>query len=100
MAGDLFREPPSLEFDPSLVEGFVVDPVRYWAETSPDKIALISRTVELSYSAIEKRTNQLAHTIRTHGIKPGDRVAFVMPRGHQAILTLIAILKTGAAYVP
>ena len=87
-------------FDASLAAGFVFEPLAQWAASQPDKLALVGRGVELTYSALERRTNQIALALTAKGIGRGDRVSFVLPRGHQAILLLIGILKTGAAYVP
>jgi non-ribosomal peptide synthetase-like protein len=80
--------------------GFVFDPLRYWANVDPLRTALRAAGITWSYRVVEERTNQIAHALQALGVRPGDRVAFILPRGQEAILLLIAILKTGAAYVP
>ena len=42
----------------------------------------------------------MAHLLTDHGVGPGDRVALLMPRSAEAIVAILAVLKTGAAYLP
>ncbi|MEI7986635.1 MAG: amino acid adenylation domain-containing protein, partial [Armatimonadota bacterium] len=79
---------------------FVFEPIAYWATHAPTKLAVVADGVEWSYDEFDRKTNQLAATLKTAGIKPQDRVAFVLPRGPNAVLLLVSILKAGAAYVP
>jgi non-ribosomal peptide synthetase-like protein len=62
--------------------------------------AVVSLGLAWSYAELEASTNRLARALRARGIGRGDRVAFVLPRGPETVQLLIAILKTGAAYVP
>ncbi|HTQ11331.1 MAG TPA: amino acid adenylation domain-containing protein, partial [Fimbriimonadaceae bacterium] len=88
------------EFDPTLTEGFVFDPLALQARKTPNKPALVSRGLSLTYAELEAKTNQVARALAARGVEPGDRIGFVLPRGPQAIVLLIGILKSGAAYVP
>ncbi len=90
----------SLSLFPSAMTGFVTDPIAQWATLTPEKTALLATGLELSYSELERQTNQIARALATRNIGRGDRVAFVLSRGPQTILLLIGILKCGAAYVP
>ncbi len=76
------------------------DPLAEWAQKTPDKPAIVSRSIALTYSELEAKTNQVARALAARGIGVGDRVSFVLPRGPQTIVLLIGILKSGAAYVP
>lgn len=93
---------PSLESltvgDPTSL--FVFEPLRNWAELAPERIALVATGVEWTYGELESRTNRVARALARLGVKRGDRVAFVLPRGPEAIVTLLGILKAGGAYVP
>ena len=93
-------EHPTVATDGGLAHQYVFEPLARWAEVHPDKPFIVSSEVEWSYADVELRTNRLASALRAVGIKHGDRVAFVLPRGPKTILAIIAILKVGAAYVP
>ena len=87
-------------FDPSLMEGFVTDPLASWANADPNRVAIVARGVSLTYSELERRTNRIARSLRKLGVGNGDRVAFVLNRGVRTIQLVMGILKSGAAYVP
>ncbi len=70
------------------------------ATHSPDAPAVVSGQHSLSYAALNRRANQLAHHLIALGIGPEDRVALCLPRSLDMISTLLGILKAGAAYVP
>jgi amino acid adenylation domain-containing protein len=54
----------------------------------------------LSYQELEGKSNQLAHLLTDKGIKPNDIVGVALNRSLELVITLIAILKSGAAYLP
>ncbi|WP_231878971.1 non-ribosomal peptide synthetase [Collimonas arenae] len=54
----------------------------------------------LSYTDLNQRANQLARLLRTHGAGPEQIVAIAVPRSLELVVALLAILKTGAAYLP
>lgn len=53
-----------------------------------------------SYAELEQQSNQLAHALAAKGIGPSHRVALFFPRSPQMVIAMLAVLKTGAAYVP
>lgn len=67
---------------------------------TPNKIALIFEDSRLTYNELNQKANQLAHTLISLGVKPGNVVAVLLNRSLEMIIALIAILKTGAAYLP
>ncbi len=67
---------------------------------SPDAIALVHGDVQISYAALDRRANQLAHTLQQHGVGPESLVAVQLNRDPALIVALLAVLKAGAAYLP
>lgn len=70
------------------------------AGLAPEATALRFQQLTVSYNALNKRANQIAHYLQGEGIKPGDFVGICLDRSPDLIAALLAILKTGAAFVP
>ncbi|MEU5711418.1 MULTISPECIES: non-ribosomal peptide synthetase [Streptomyces] len=70
------------------------------ARATPDAVALEDGDTTLSYRELDERANRLAHVLRASGAAAGTRVGICLPRSHDMVVALFAILKTGAAYVP
>ena len=56
--------------------------------------------LSMTYHELDDAANRLAHFLVAHGAGPGQRVAVQFSRSAEAIMTILAVLKTGAAYVP
>ncbi|WP_408030920.1 non-ribosomal peptide synthetase, partial [Tenacibaculum xiamenense] len=67
---------------------------------TPDFIAVVYSDESLSYSELDKQSNQLAHYLREQGVKPDDLVGLCLRRGLDMIVGILGILKSGGAYVP
>ncbi|MHB1948115.1 MAG: Pls/PosA family non-ribosomal peptide synthetase [Gammaproteobacteria bacterium] len=70
------------------------------ADTHPERIALICHGTLLTYKDIENRSNQMAHWLRSKGVGEGHTIGILLDRTIDLYITIIAILKAGAAYVP
>ena len=71
------------------------------AEKNPDKTALIYQGEETSYAFLEEYSNRLAHHLENRfAIRKGDFIGIALERNSWTIITMLAILKTGAVYVP
>jgi len=66
----------------------------------PERIALELRGQTMTYGELDLRSNQLAHLMRAHGVRPGSMVGLCFERGLELPLAILAVIKTGAAYVP
>jgi amino acid adenylation domain-containing protein len=67
---------------------------------TPDADAVVFEGAVMSYAELNVRANRLAHLIAAKGIGPEDLVAVALPRSPELIVALLAVLKTGAAYLP
>ncbi|MGB0521657.1 MAG: amino acid adenylation domain-containing protein [Flammeovirgaceae bacterium] len=67
---------------------------------SPEAIALVFEGQQWTYAELNAKANQLAHHLQTLGAKPEVLIGMCFERSSEMILALLAILKTGAAYLP
>lgn len=70
------------------------------AQATPNAIAVQAGEQTLTYAQLESQANQLAHHLQALGAKPEAFVGVCMTRVPEMIVGLLAILKSGAAYVP
>ncbi|MBO0932635.1 non-ribosomal peptide synthetase [Fibrella aquatilis] len=66
----------------------------------PNKTALRFLGDSLTFSQLDQRANQLAQLLLKQGVLPGHRVGLAVDRSLAMVVSMLAILKTGAAYVP
>lgn len=67
----------------------------------PSLMALKHGETTLTYQALNALSNQLAHYLKlTYGIKPEDCVGIRLTRSEWQVISILGILKAGAAYVP
>ncbi|MFH9729749.1 non-ribosomal peptide synthase/polyketide synthase [Streptomyces sp. NPDC017260] len=65
-----------------------------------DLVALVCGDVSTTYAELDARTNRLAHALIARGAGPERLVAVALPRSADLVVAILAVLKTGAAYVP
>ncbi|MFD0279799.1 amino acid adenylation domain-containing protein, partial [Kitasatospora sp. NPDC127111] len=70
------------------------------ADTTPHAPALVSGPLTLTYAEVEERANRLAHWLTRQGAGPEQIIALVLPRSVDIVIAQLAVLKTGAAYLP
>lgn len=70
------------------------------ASDRPHSVAVISAGTQLTYRQLAAAANQLAHQLRALGVGPETLVGVCLERGSDAIRCLLAILKSGGAYLP
>ncbi|MCY7353287.1 MAG: amino acid adenylation domain-containing protein [Cytophagaceae bacterium] len=70
------------------------------ARKFPDKIAVRSGSEKLTYRELDEKANQLARILLENSVRPGDTVGLALDRSLEMIIGLLAIMKSGAAYVP
>ena len=69
-------------------------------DRAPEAVAISAGERSWTYREVEQAANRLAHLLAREGVGPGQRVALLLPRTAEAIVAMLAVLKTGAAYVP
>ncbi|MGW6982593.1 amino acid adenylation domain-containing protein, partial [Streptomyces sp. NPDC054932] len=77
---------------PALVEAQV--------RRAPDHPAVVFGSTALSYGELDSRANRLARRLIGLGAGPEQVVALALPRSADAVVAMLAVLKTGAAYLP
>ena len=66
----------------------------------PEAVAVSFAGRSMTYRELDEAANRLAHLLVGQGVGPGQRVALLLSRSAEAIVSILAVLKTGAAYVP
>jgi amino acid adenylation domain-containing protein/non-ribosomal peptide synthase protein (TIGR01720 family) len=90
-------QPPAVELSTTLLTH---QQIAAQAATTPDALALQVDGHTLSYGQLNAQANHLAQRLIDNGAGPGKRVGLAVRRGPQLIVSLLAVLKSGAAYVP
>jgi amino acid adenylation domain-containing protein len=66
----------------------------------PNAVAIQTKTDNISYQHLNQRINRLARFLSAAGVGQGDTVAICLPRSDLLIISMFAVAKLGAAYVP
>ncbi len=70
------------------------------ARLDPEKTALVCGTRRLTYRDLDETTDRLAAGLRALGVTRGDRVVIFLENSVEAVLSIFAVMKAGAAIVP
>ena len=77
-------------------------PVVFAAQVAraPEAVALTCEGRSMTYRELEEAANRLAHLLAGQGVGPGACVALLFSRSAEAVVAIVGVLKTGAAYLP
>ena len=77
-------------------------PVLFAAQVArtPEAVAMSCEGRSMTYRELDEAANRLAHLLAGQGVGPGECVALLFSRSAEAIVAILAVLKTGAAYLP
>ncbi|MDT7754043.1 MAG: hypothetical protein QOD96_7705, partial [Pseudonocardiales bacterium] len=77
-------------------------PVLFAAQVArtPEAVAVSFEGLSVTYRELDEAANRLAHLLAGHGVGPGQCVALLFSRSAEAVAAILAVLKTGAAYLP
>lgn len=67
---------------------------------NPTAVAIIDGNTKISYLDLDILSNQLANQLQRKGVQDEEIIAILLPRSAQYIISVLAIIKTGAAYLP
>ena len=67
---------------------------------APEAVAVSFEGRSMTYRELDEASNRLAHLLVGQGAGPGRCVALLLNRSAEAIMAILAVLKTGAAYLP
>ncbi|HLU74923.1 MAG TPA: amino acid adenylation domain-containing protein [Nonomuraea sp.] len=70
------------------------------AATTPDKTALVAGDERLTYGELDDAVNRLAARLAAAGAGPGTLVALCAAKSPAFVAAMLAVLRTGAAYLP
>src|SRR5262249_32869467 len=70
------------------------------AERSPNAVAVVSEGEEVTVAEINARANRLAHYLQAQGVGPEVLVGVCLERSIEMVISLLAVLKAGGAYLP
>ncbi|MFC9324088.1 amino acid adenylation domain-containing protein [Kitasatospora sp. NPDC057015] len=70
------------------------------AARTPEATAVTHEGAALSYRELNARANRLARLLTERGAAPGTLVALALPRSAELVVALLAVLKSGAGYLP
>ncbi|WP_406245096.1 amino acid adenylation domain-containing protein [Streptomyces anulatus] len=82
------------------VTGTLTELFEVRAAARPDAVAVVDGTERITYRELNARANRLARLLRAGGAGPEERVAVLLHRSADLAVALLAVLKTGAAYLP
>lgn len=83
-----------------LPEGALHELFAAQAVRTPDAVALVCGDRELSYRELDTAAAVLAHRLLARGVRPGDSVGLFQDRSLAYVVAVLAVLKTGGAYIP
>ena len=69
-------------------------------EKTQDALAVIYNGQRLTYRQLNQRANQLAHYLRSLGVKSGERVALGLHNSLEMVIGILGVLKAGGVYIP
>ncbi|MGG3284410.1 amino acid adenylation domain-containing protein [Paenibacillus solani] len=70
------------------------------AAEHPDRAAIVFEDDQLTYRELNERANQFAHVLCEKGVEKGKFVAIMVDRSIEMVVSVLAVLKAGAAYLP
>src|SRR6202022_615814 len=74
--------------------------LRESARRDPDHVAIILDSFKLTYGQLDALSSQVASSLKSAGLEPGDRVGLMLPNVPQFPIAYFGVLKAGGVVVP
>lgn len=84
------------EFPHTMVYEYISE----YSKNTPEKIAILSNDISISYLQLESYINLLAYELINHQVNNGDIVAVLMNRSEKIPISILSIWKTNTVYLP
>ena len=78
----------------------IIDYFEEQACTKPDRIAVDSKGVSITYADLNNRANYFAESLKASGMSGGDKCAVMLPRSPEYLIAVLAVLKLGGCFIP
>jgi amino acid adenylation domain-containing protein len=79
---------------PTFIESFVRQAAR-----QPDRVALVWTGGQLTYGEVDRLSYRWSRFLQSHGARRGRTIAIAMDRGPEVVVSLLAVARTGAAFL-
>ncbi|MFI1942978.1 amino acid adenylation domain-containing protein [Streptomyces virginiae] len=83
-----------------VADGTVADRFAEQAAATPDACAVVCGPDRLTFAELDERADRLAALLAARGAGPESVVALAVPRSAASVVAVLAVLKSGAAYLP
>ena len=74
--------------------------IEYYANTQPDKKAIVATDATLSFKEFNGLANRIANALCARGVSNRSRVAILLPRTSRVMISIFGVMKAGCAYIP
>jgi amino acid adenylation domain-containing protein len=91
---------PFIEFDRSEVDQSIPDRFVTQAQKHPDRIAVKTKTLSLTYAELDKASNRVAHAIQSRRQSCKEPIALLFKQGISLVVAVMGVLKTGKPFAP
>lgn len=91
-----WNNPTAVRPVPRTIQGLFEEQVA----RTPDAVALVFESEQLTYAELNTRANRVAHRLHKLGVRPEECVGILVERSPEMVIGLLGILKAGGAYVP
>ncbi|MBR9883475.1 MAG: amino acid adenylation domain-containing protein [Oceanospirillales bacterium] len=97
---DLWPPAPDDTLPEQAAPALLLQRITEFAHVRGDCLAIATADRQLDYAELERRSNRLAHRLNTLGVRAGGIVAIQQAPTIETVVLMLAVMKTGAAYLP